>query len=236
MRPIPGGRRDGTKFKNAGLMLAWVLERFHYRRRLGLTVSSMADQVAADRFIAMATLTRTAASHAQAILAMSRKGVAESGYVNLRSMLEIWADFRLLRNDTSERTFQSMYLAGALALVRKTPDATVERGLQKRFGPAFHTAQTRMNKRPFAHWSGSPRKSVVGAQCGPIYEQYYELLSWDSHPVVQVALDVQELDREKGKYQLRHRVAQAEVATQNCLMATHILRDMWNELVKHQPL
>jgi hypothetical protein len=216
-------------------MLAWVLERFHYRRRLGLTVST-ADPVAADRFIAMATLTRTAVSHAQAILAMSRKGVAESGYVNVRAMLEIWADFRLLRNDTSELTFQSMYLAGALALLRKTPDASVERGLQRRFGAAFQTAQTRMTKRPFAHWSGSPRKSVVEAQCGPIYGHYYELLSWDSHPVVQVALDVQELDRKEGKYQLRHRVAQGEVVTQNCLMATHIVRDMWNELVKHQPL
>lgn len=234
MRPIPAGPRDGKKFRNPIEMLAWTLDRFHYRRRRGLQVS-MDDVVAADRFIAMATLTRTVASHAQAVLATSRKSVAESSYVNVRSMLEIWADFRLLRDDVTAQTFESMYLFGALALLRKNPDPNVEQHLRQKFGRTFETVQAGFDKKPFAHWSGAARKAVVQSQCGSIYGDYYELLSWDSHPVVQVALDMEAVNPHEGQYQLRHRIPQEDVITQNCTMATHILRDMWNDLVKHQP-
>lgn len=215
-------------------MLAWTLKRFHHRRKQGLKVSGK-DPVAASRFVAMATLTRVAASHAQAILALSRRSVAESGFVNLRAMLEAWADFRLLSRDASAATYEQVFLAGALALLRKNPSTAVEADLRKRFGAAYDAAADKMKKKPFAHWSGAGRKAVVAAQCGADYGNYYELLSWDSHPVVQVALDVQAIDPKAGKYQLGHRTPQDEVATDNCVQATHILRDMWNELTKHRP-
>jgi hypothetical protein len=232
LRPIPAGRRDKKKFKNAGEMLAWTLDRFHYRRRQGLKLA-LRDPVAANRFIALATFTRVAAGHAQAILAMSRKSVAEAGFVNVRAMLEIWADFRLVAKDASARTFERAYLAGALALLRKSPDAKVESALRSRFGASFDEAVAQSKKSRFGHWSGGGRKGVVAAQCGDMYGDYYELLSWDSHPVVQVALDFQAAEKKPGRFQLGHRESQHAVATQNCVMATHILRDMWNELVKN---
>lgn len=234
LRPIPLHRRDKKKFKHAGEMLAWALDRYHYRRRQGLKVSTK-NPATADRFIAMATLTRVAAGHAQAILAMSRKSVAESGMVNLRSMLEVWADFRLLANDPSGSTTEKAYLAGALALLHKEPSPKVEAALKKKFGPTFDAAAIQHKKSPYKHWSGAGRKAVVQAQCGDLYGTLYEVLSWDSHPVIQIALDIQALDAKAGKFQLGHRDTQHEVATQNCLVATHILRDMWNELIKHVP-
>lgn len=234
MRPIPEGRRNKKKFKNAGQMLAWALARFHYRRKQGLRVSTT-DPVAANRFIAMATLTRVAATHAQAILAMSRKSAADSGYVNVRAMLEVWADFRLIAKDSSGKSADRAFLAGALALLRKQPDATIEANLKRRFGVTFDAAKAQFKKSPVGHWSGTGRRAVVAAQCGDTYGAYYELLSWDGHPVVQIALDMQAVEGKSGKFQLVHRVSQHEVATQNCVTATHVLRDMWNELTKHVP-
>lgn len=234
MRPIPAGRRNKKKFKNAGQMLAWTLARFHYRRKQGLRVSTK-DTAAANRFIAMATLTRVAATHAQAILAMSRKSAADSGYVNVRAMLEVWADFRLIAKDSSGRSADRAYLAGALALLRKQPDAMIEANLKRRFGETFDQATAQFKKSPVGHWSGTGRKAVVAAQCGNTYGAYYELLSWDGHPVVQIALDMQAVEGKSGKFQLVHRVPQHEVATQNCVTATHVLRDMWNELTKYVP-
>jgi hypothetical protein len=97
-------------------------------------------------------------------LALSRKATVESSYVDLRAMLERWADFRLLRDDTTGDTFNYMYIAGALVLLRKNPDPAVENMLQARFGQAFSTAREKSSNRPFAHWSDSSRKIVVGAK------------------------------------------------------------------------
>ncbi|MHB1863909.1 MAG: hypothetical protein ACYCVL_13210 [Gemmatimonadaceae bacterium] len=231
MRAIPAGRRDHKKFKHAGDMLGWALSRYHYRRRQGFKVSAK-DAAAANRFIAMATLTRVAAGHAQAILASSRSSVAESGLVNLRAMLEVWADFRLLSKDSSGKSTNRAYLIGALALLRREPNAKTEADLRKRFGEDFDAAKVQVAKAPFRHWSGAGRKTVVEQQCGPLHGSYYEILSWDVHPVIQVALDIQEVNVPAGKYQLGHREPQHEVAKQTCTLATHILREMWNELAK----
>lgn len=141
----------------------------------------------------------------------------------------------MIQAGRSLRTALPLLLAGAAGPLAN-PDAKIEAQLQKRLGAAFHSARTQMNKKPFAHWSGGSRKGVVEAQCGAVYGQMYEFLSWDSHPVIQVALDLQELDRKEGRYQLGHRTPQAEVASDHCMTATHILRDMWNELINHQPL
>jgi len=150
-------------------------------------------------------------------------------------MLELWGDFRLLANDKTDQAYQSIYLAGALPLLRKRPDAKLESKLKGRFGVAFDSAHQRMVKRPFAHWSGTSRKAVVERQCGPEYSDFYQVLSWDCHRIIQVALDSHAIDAKAGKYQLRHRQPQAKVATKNCVMTTHVLREMWNELIMHAP-
>lgn len=234
MRAIPLHRKDKKKFKHAGAMLAWTLQRFHYRRKRGIKVSTK-DPVAADRFIALVTLMRVAAAHAQAILASCNRSVAESSLVNMRAMLEVWADFQLIAKDRTGNAMRRAHLAGALALLRKNPDEGLSKRLKDIHGQAFDDAERQIAKNPNGHWSGRGRRALIAAECGEQYGHYYELLSWDCHPVVQVALDVKVVDKAGGKLQLGHRDTQHEVATQTCVQATHILRAMWNELVGHEP-
>lgn len=215
-------------------MLGWTLRCFHYRRKQGLKVAAK-DPVAADRFIALATFTRVAAGHAQAILAACDKSVAESSLVNMRAMLEVWGDFQLIAKDPTGAAMQRAYLAGALALLKKQPDAKVAKELKSMHGAAYDDAETQIAKRPHGHWTGKGRRTVIAEQCGKQYGDYYELLSWDCHPVVQVALDIEPIGPHCGRFQLGHRDSQYAVATQTCVQATHVLRAMWNELIKHQP-
>ena len=234
MHPIPLHRKDKKKFKNAGQMLAWALQRFHYRRKRGLKISTK-DPVAADRFIALVTLMRVAAGHAQAILAACNRSVAESSLVNMHAMLEVWAGFQLIAKDPTGNSMRRAHLAGALALLRKNPDEGLSKRLKSIHGLAFDDATKQVARNPNGHWSGKGRRALIAAECGEQYGQYYELLSWDCHPVVQIALDVHVVDKAGGKLQLGHRDSQHEVATHTCAQATHVLREMWNELVKHEP-
>ena len=103
------------------------------------------------------------------------------------------------------------------------------------FPEEFPERKKKMEKQPFSHWSGRSRKSTVIAQCGEVYGKLYEILSWDSHPVVQIVLDFEAVEPKRGRIHVRHRESQHIVATNNCTVAAHIIRDMWNELHERFP-
>ena len=233
MRPIPDGRRDGEKFDDAPAVLAWVLRRLDGRRK-SVRVS-VPDKEGTDRVIALFALLRAASSHAKAILAATRRGVAEAGIANLRAMLELWADFNLIFGDRTGSAQRLMYVAGGLALLAREPNPDTEDELARRFPAEYPVVKKRLSRNAFGHWSGKGRKAVVVQYCGAAFGRAYELLSWDVHPVLPGVLDVEFLDGDAGHFQMRHRLPQAEAARDNCILAAHIVRAMWNALASEFP-
>ncbi len=229
MKPIPAGRRDGRLFDDAAAVLAWILRWIDRRRRSPIRVNIAATDNR-DRVLALFMLLRTVSSHGKAVLAASRRGVAEASQANLRAMLELWADFNYIRADKSGEAYRLMAVAGAFALMRRQPDAAVEAAMQARFPTEFAAVKARLEKRAFAHWSGKGRKAMVETYCGPAYGPLYEVLSWDVHPVLPGLLDVAVVDEATGEFRLQHRQPQGQVSEEVCLTAAHIVRAMWNDL------
>ncbi|MHB1068387.1 MAG: hypothetical protein ACYC1W_00815 [Gemmatimonadaceae bacterium] len=233
VRAIPAGKRKKRKFRGPKELLAWVLRRVHYRRRKEFHIKESDPGV--DHLFAMLTLIRVATGHAEAVLACTRRGMAEAAYVNLRAMLEVWADFRIVARDPSGAAFRQMRIAAGLALLRREPDAAAEAKLAKQYAAEYSATKAAIKKKPYSHWSGRGRKQVVGEECGASYGTMYELLSWDAHPVVQVLLDIDELKPGTKEFRIGHRISQADTAKLTCVQAAHILREMWNELAAKAP-
>lgn len=226
IRPIG---KPQKKLRDSPEVLSWVLTRLRQRRLKGVELPDT-DLHFVRRISALVILMRAAASHAKAIRATARLGVAESGIVNLRTMLELWSDFRLIAGDRTNGKLREMYVAGALALLRKSPNAAVEASVEQEFPEEFAMVKARLAKKPFGHWTGGSRKAEIAKSCGSLYGDLYEFLSWDSHPILQIVLDLQTIDSSKGRFEARHRVDQHQVARTNCTHAAHIVRDMWNAL------
>lgn len=147
---------------------------------------------------------------------------------NVRAMLELWADQRLVHADTTGGAARQMYVAGALALARKDASRRAEERLREKFPVEYGIVS---GHRPYSHWrTGGGRKKAVEDACGAEYANLYEFLSWDSHPVVQLALDVHVRSDAAGKYRIMHRIPQRDLARDMSVTAAHIIRDMWNSL------
>ena len=226
MRPIGAPAKE---LPDGPAVLTWVLARLRHRRKLGVSISGE-DRDFVQRITGLLTLFRAASAHAKAIRAATAVGVAESGLVNLRAMLELWGDFCLVARDQSNVHWREMYVAGSLAMLKKRPDPALEARVARATPAEYATVSRRFARRPFGHWSGGGRKKIVAENCGTVYGDLYELLSWDSHPIVQVVLDVQKLENSIGRFEVRHREDQHAVAGDQCVQAAHIVRAMWNAL------
>lgn len=214
------------RLKDGPAVLSWVLARLQYRLRSGVGIN-VRDKTGTERVTAGLTLTRAAAAHGYAVLAAARARVPEASMTNVRAMLELWADQRLVHADATGGAARKLYVAGALALARKDESRRSEERLRERF-PDEYGAVSRL--RPYSHWTGGGRKKAVEDACGAEYANLYEFLSWDSHPIVQLALDVHARSDAAGKYRIMHRIPPRDLARDMSVTAAHVIRDMWNSL------
>jgi hypothetical protein len=237
--PYPPSLRSGRKFEDEREMLRWVLERiFHSSRRdVHLVDVSPQDQLVLD---AAMPLLRAACALADAIWAISRRRILETSYPLLRSLLEVWADFRLLLSPGSpadRAALMRLWAAHAIADYHEPTPGEIKAELtrlKKLLPEQFKVIESRRAKSKTGHWSGTGRKRLITEQCGPEYGKMYELLSWDTHPIVQVLLDVDTVKTEAGSMRrYAHRSPQGEVQAEVIPTTVHIIINMWNEFAAY---
>jgi hypothetical protein len=237
--PYPPTLRSGRKFEDEREMLRWVLDRiFHPSRRdLYLVDVSPEDQLVLD---AAMPLLRAACALADAIWVISRRNILETSYPILRSLLEIWAEFRLLLSEGSSpdrAALMRLWAAHAIADYHQPtpPEVTAELArLEKQLPEQFKVIRSQRARNKTGHWSGMGRKRLIAEQCGPEYGKMYELLSWDTHPIIQVLLDVEAVNTDAGSARrYTHRSPQGQVHTEVITTAVHVIVTMWNEFAAY---
>jgi hypothetical protein len=232
VRALPEKHRGKKRFSKPREVLRWQLRLLQTSSRRHLHFKEMPDEEQ-EIFAGAMTMMRAAAANGKAILAAIQYGVAEAGYPLLRSILELWANSSILLRDKTPRTVRLMYVSGSLALLghkyAQGPEADqVVAQLRKTFPEEFKIAEERRKKGKYKHWSGRGWKEVIIAECGEANGLLYEGLSWDSHAILQIVLDV---NKNAGPHlQTRHRSPQADVERDVSIATVVILRTMWNSL------
>jgi hypothetical protein len=223
------------KFNDWVEVLSWVTRRLQSPSRRSLDAShlSSADQEVLETAL---ILMRAGLAYGKGIQLVCRSKAAEAAYPILRSLLEIWAEFRyLMQPGGRHERVKQMRVAAGLAMMdlEGKGKGIIKEGvdhLEKIYPEAFAAVSTtRRKKGKTGHWSGGGRKDLIARMCGDFYGRLYQFLSWDVHPIVQVALDSAATS---GRLHVGHRTDQSGVRERVCRTTVHIMYDMWNTFAR----
>lgn len=241
IRDLPKGLRGGKKFKNDRHILGWLIERLQDPGRKDLYFDRLS--VYQDDLLETSTgIFRAETSYAKGIYVLSGREDADSAIPIVRSLLELWADFKyLFQSEAETDRVARVRIWGTLVMLYRLkpgqlPNPAIQSAadsLRKSDPTLFASVEKQYKKNPNGHYSGKGRKRLITEVCGEDWGQLYEFLSWEVHPITQGILDVT-THRSEGSRVRRfvYREDRQKLARFVCAPAINALSDSWSVFVK----
>ena len=241
IRDLPKGLRSGKKFKDDRHILGWLIERLQDPGRKDLYFNRLSAHQ--DALLETATgIFRSELSYAKGIYVLSGREDADSAIPIVRSLLELWADFKYLLKPEEPDRVSRVRIWGALVILHRlkpgqppNPDVQSAVHSMRRSEPAlFASVEKQYEKNPMGHYSGKGRKRLITEVCGDDSGHLYEFLSWEVHPITQGLIDVTTHRAEGGARVRRfvYRQEREKLARFVCAPAINVLSDSWSVFVK----